>query len=217
MPTKGMIMLITEEYKKLNQQLHNSPRKFGSDGYKRVDDIYNIITTNHLESLLDYGCGQEALWKGGVYKHKEVKGLKRRLRKYLKNIDFYYEGYDPCVKGKEHIVRSNYDVVTCTDVMEHIEEDCLRDVLDNIFRLTTFITYFVINFKPANKHLPDGRNAHLIQKSIWWWMNVMTISAKRIFKDFEFVEMENEYSHKEFTLVLINKEGANLNVTSSRV
>ena len=53
--------------------------------------------------------------------------------------------------------------------MEHVESECLDDVLMHIATLSTYLTYFMIDNGPAKKILPDGRNAHLtIQGRNWW-------------------------------------------------
>jgi hypothetical protein len=64
----------------------------------------------------------------------------------------------------------NYDPVICTDVLEHVEPECLDEVLDDLRRVTRKVGFFVIATRPAKKLLPDGRNAHLIQESLQWWL-----------------------------------------------
>jgi 2-polyprenyl-3-methyl-5-hydroxy-6-metoxy-1,4-benzoquinol methylase len=66
------------------------------------------------------------------------------------------------------------DLVVCTDVLEHVEEDKIDSVLDHIFRLSAKSTYLVISTKPAKTILPDGRNAHLIIRPLDWWMKKIT-------------------------------------------
>ena len=54
--------------------------------------------------------------------------------------------------------------------MEHIEQEYLEVVLDEIKSITLKLCYFSIATKPAVKKLSDGRNAHLIQKPTRWWL-----------------------------------------------
>jgi hypothetical protein len=65
-------------------------------------------------------------------------------------------------------------MVACIDVLEHIEPDCLDDVLDHLKHLTGKIGFFTVSCIPAKKTLPDGRNAHLIQESPEWWLPKIT-------------------------------------------
>jgi hypothetical protein len=98
-------------------------------------------------SVLDYGCG-----KGGLGRA----------------IPFGICEYDPAIAGKESSPKPA-DLVVCTDVLEHIEPECLVYVLADLRRVTRKIGYFVIHTGPAQKHLADGRNAHLIQRDRMWW------------------------------------------------
>lgn len=98
--------------------------------------------------ILDYGCGQRT--------------LERDLGWAIRN-------YDPCIPGLD-ASPDPADVVVCTDVLEHIELECLDEVLDDLRRVTRKAGFFVIATRPAEKTLPDGRNAHLIQEPISWWM-----------------------------------------------
>lgn len=61
-------------------------------------------------------------------------------------------------------------MVACIDVLEHIEPDCLDNVLDHLCALTEGILFCSIDTGPAVKVLSDGRNAHLTQQPIEWWL-----------------------------------------------
>ena len=64
--------------------------------------------------------------------------------------------------------------------MEHIEPDLLDNVLDHLRALVKGVGFFTIHTEPAEKVLPDGRNAHLIQQPAAWWL-------PRILQRFELV------------------------------
>ncbi len=55
-------------------------------------------------------------------------------------------------------------------MLEHIEPDCLQDVLAHIRGLTRKCCFIVVAMRPSIKLLPDGRNAHLIVQPVRWWM-----------------------------------------------
>ncbi len=102
--------------------------------------------------ILDYGCGQRTLER---------------------DLGFAIRNYDPCISGLD-AAPDPADLVVCTDVLEHIEPECLDEVLDDLQRLTRNAGFFVIATRPAEKTLPDGRNAHLIQEPLGWWMPKLT-------------------------------------------
>lgn len=64
-----------------------------------------------------------------------------------------------------------FTVHNCTDVLEHIEPECILSVLQDLKRVVKNIGYFTIHTGPARKTLPDGRNTHLIQQKRQWWKN----------------------------------------------
>lgn len=149
-------MLISKQYLKLNRRLHKSPRGFGASGHRWSDIIMDRMVRNKWTSLLDYGCGRETLWAGA------------RRHWYGKNV--VYCGYDPAVDGRQRRPSGVFDLVACTDVMEHVEPKYLDAVIVDIFSFAKFAVFLNIALKPANKRLPDGRNTHLIIKSREWWM-----------------------------------------------
>lgn len=141
-------MLITESYRELNKQLHNNPA-YGISGQKYVEEVQNLSEYVKADSILDYGCGKGTLKSNFLFPE--------RIREY-----------DPAIAGKD-IPAEPADLVVCTDVLEHIEPECLDDVLADISRLTKKAAYLVVATFPAKKHLPDGRNAHLIQRGRDFW------------------------------------------------
>jgi hypothetical protein len=61
-------------------------------------------------------------------------------------------------------------MVACIDVLEHIEPELLDNVLDHLQSLTELVVMLTIDSGPAGKTLADGRNAHLIQEPMSWWL-----------------------------------------------
>ena len=142
-------MLISESYRELNKQLHEVNPAFGISGQKYVDEILNIVEHLKPRSILDYGCGK------GTFKSRFM-------------FPHLVSEYDPAVPGKD-AKPEPADLVVCTDVLEHIEPECLDDVLSDISRLAEKAAYLVVATYPAQKKLPDGRNAHLIQRKRDFW------------------------------------------------
>lgn len=65
---------------------------------------------------------------------------------------------------------TQHDLVVCSDVLEHIEMECLIDVIADLRSLTKKVLFVDVATRPAKKVLADGRNAHLIQKDGAWWL-----------------------------------------------
>lgn len=142
-------MLISEQYRDLNKKLHESNAAYGISGSKWADEVKALAAQLNSNDVLDYGCG------------------KCTLAKSLPELNIH--NYDPAIP--EHaLIPVPHDIVVCTDVLEHIEPECLDAVLDDLQRLTKRAGFFVVATRPAKKVLDDGRNAHLIQKSYRWWL-----------------------------------------------
>lgn len=142
-------MRITPEYAELNRQLHATRADYGQMGHRHLESIRGVAQVFQVRSILDYGCGKQTL----------IEAL--RLP--------YARGYDPCVAGLD-LEPAPADLVICTDVLEHIEPECIDDVLGHIRSLTQRVFFTAISLRPAKKTLPDGRNTHLLVRSAKWWM-----------------------------------------------
>jgi len=140
--------LITSEYAALQTAFHEQRPDYGVSGSKYVEPVLNFAEKLKTRDILDYGCGKATLQKG---------------------LPFPIQNYDPC--RLEYTRRPTpANLVVCTDVLEHIEIDCLKDVLDDITSLTLQVLFVNVACRPAKKFLPDGRNAHLIQETPNWWL-----------------------------------------------
>jgi hypothetical protein len=138
-------MLITEEYRSLNAQLHEN-EAYGTSGRHAAETIKNL-SDKYGRDILDYGCGKRTLEKA---------------------LGFPIKNYDPAIEGLD-APPEPAEIVVCGDVLEHIERDCLNDVLDDLKRVVRHIGLFTISTVPAKKFLADGRNAHLIVEKEGWW------------------------------------------------
>jgi 2-polyprenyl-3-methyl-5-hydroxy-6-metoxy-1,4-benzoquinol methylase len=146
-------VLITEKYRALNINLHQDPRYGSRVRHKLYVAIGELAMKVGAKTILDYGCG-----KGEMSKH-------------LSKVT----NYDPAVyeyfgKPRPH------DVVACCDVLEHVEPECLEEVLQDIERVAKKAIYLVISTRLASKILSDGRNAHLIVESPSWWLEKIKTS-----------------------------------------
>jgi hypothetical protein len=141
-------MLITDEYKSMQAELHKNP-EYGVSSTLYAPIVDMVIAQYQIKELLDYGAG------------------KCRLKDSLTESVIYtpYEPSNPLWDATPEPC----ELVACIDVLEHIEPDCLDDVLDDLKRLVLAYGLFTIHTGAAMKVLPDGRNAHLTQENWDWW------------------------------------------------
>ena len=173
-------MLLTESYRELNRQLHRDPT-YGVSGHKCKNDVIAACQAVQSTDILDYGCGKMTL-EG--------------------SLGFPIKNYDPCIPGLD-FPPEPADVVVCTDVLEHIEPDCIDAVLDDLYRLTKKMAVFLIANRPALRALPDGRNAHLIQEGPEWWLPKIWARGFRLV---QYRDIRNQGIPIAF-LVTVDKEG----------
>jgi hypothetical protein len=145
--------LISDEYRKMQQQLHENPN-YGVASVQYAPLVAQVIAAVGAEELLDYGAGKGRL--GITLKEHMQRPL--RIHHYDPAIPEWSAPPQPC------------GFVACIDVLEHIEPALLDNVLDDLQRVTAGIGVFTVHTKPAFKVLPDGRNAHLIQQPPAWWL-----------------------------------------------
>lgn len=141
--------LITPTYTALNKQLHRERPDYGSYGHRHIESVSGLVRVFEIRSLLDYGCGKGTLLE------------KLRLP--------FARGYDPAIPGM-NLDPKPAELVVCTDVLEHVEPDCLEAVLEHLAALTQRVLFVNIALTPAKKSLPDGRNAHLSLHTANWWL-----------------------------------------------
>lgn len=141
-------MLISAEYRALNAQLHDSQPDYGVTSSIWAQQVAQLSEQIKSRDILDYGCGK------GMLKHA---------------LGWPIREYDPAIPEKSASPQPA-DFVVCTDVLEHIEPSCLDAVLDDLQMLTKKIAFLNVATRPARKILPDGRNAHLIQEQLPFWL-----------------------------------------------
>lgn len=154
--------LITESYREQQKALHSDEKNpYGVASASYAPLVSGLIDRYGINTLLDYGAGSRLTLIKTISEQRLVK------RK------FNYIPYEPAVE-KYASTPEPAEMVACIDVLEHIEPNCLEDVLDDLKRVTINIGLFTVSCVPARKVLDDGRNAHLIQESPEWWLPKIT-------------------------------------------
>lgn len=178
---------ISEAYLETQKELHKNP-SYGMASVSMAPMIGQIIKATKIKSLSDYGAGKKRL--NAALAQQGLNG-------------YEYLPYDPAFPeyGKPEAA----DLVCCIDVLEHIEPELLSHVLDDLQRITRNLGFFSIHLAPAHKILPDGRNAHLIQETISWWL-------LKLAPRFEVIQLQSHQVYGSgFWVIVRGKQGAGLN------
>ncbi len=144
------------------QHIHETGA-YGTTSVKNLRFIRPEIRLLRPASILDYGCGQSRL---------------------LDILDLGYPvrmaRYDPAIPAYAKKPDQVFDLLINVDVLEHIEEHDLDDVLSEMASLCRN-AIVIIDTKPAARQLSDGRNAHVTLKPHAWW-------AERLSQHFPYVK-----------------------------
>lgn len=105
-------------------------------------------------SVLDFGCGRHTFRDGMKWLMPQVQVVE----------------YDPGQPGIDELPAGPFDYVVCTDVMEHVEEEFVRDTLGAIAARARHAAVFNIACCESSSRLPDGRDTHITIRSHQWWL-----------------------------------------------
>lgn len=144
-------MLITEAYRDLNARHHFEAQEWGLQSIKYWLIVKNICEMGGFKSLLDYGCGKRA--------------LERALTPHGIKVTNYDPAFPEIASPPEP-----HDFVVCTDVLEHVEPECIDDVVKDLHRVMRKCGFFVIATRPSLKSFADGSNPHRIIEGKGWWL-----------------------------------------------
>ena len=148
--------------------------------------LYRMHKLGICSSVLDYGTGKGFLVE--------------RLRAELpESIEVF--GYDPAVD--KWSCKPNFvpDILTCFDVLEHIELDSIDSIIDDIYSMNRNFCYVVIDLQPAVKKLADGRNAHVLLAPPDWWLSRFS----RLFSCLTSFVLPHENGHIQKMVIVASK------------
>lgn len=185
------------------KELHKEEGKFrGISLVPLVPTLMNITKENNCKTLLDYGCG-----KAIPYSKKECKsiGLRKPVQE-LCNLNSF-DLYDPAYPKYNKLSKKKYDIVVCTDVMEHIAEQDIDYVLKDILSHSKKTVFLNISCQPALKHFKEGKfkgqNVHVSVFHGTWWSD----KVKNIWNKFKHLKIYMVCVGKDYTHVdCIKKE-----------
>ena len=150
---------LKEEYEKLHAAGHYS----GYFCLKYKERIKELIENTSSHTILDYGCG-----KGFQY-------FKLRVHAYWK---VSVSCYDKFYKELSILPTTQSDGVICVEVLEHIPENQIDDVLKQIFGAAKKFVFLTVATKEAKKKFSNGENVHILLKDKEWWMQKINDASK---------------------------------------
>ena len=140
---------LEEEYRRM----HQKGAFTGGSLAKHVDEIKKLVSDHDVKTLLDYGCGKAKC-------HNE------KLASSVTLYDPYCEPYTTHPEG-------TFDMVICTDVLEHVPEDEVGPLLHKLMHLADKVLFLAISTRPARKTFTNGENVHVTVRPKEWWEGML--------------------------------------------
>ena len=133
---------------------------------RHAGEIKAMIDAHSARTILDYGSG-----KGCQYQQVQVTLSDGRV---FPTIPAFWgvdsvTCYDPAYEPFKQLPQMQFDGVVCTDVLEHIPEDDLPWIVEELFGFARRFVYVNVACYPAMKRLPNGENAHCTVRPTAWW------------------------------------------------
>ncbi len=159
------------EYKELfNDPNYNSH----SNNELRFQFVMNYIKNSNLQSVIDIGSGRGNLIK-------ELMESELGLEIHSADLDKFHTYNVPFYKmnilnenDREVLENKNFDLLTCLDVMEHLE----KNKTDEIFNFFSNISKFQIFTIANHPDIQEGKDIHTIQEKLPFWINSVKKSLK---------------------------------------
>lgn len=150
------IQTLEDTYKVYKDTHDRNPKFFrGYSIVPYIPEIMQLIRTSNIKNVIDYGCGKAEAWE-----HHNLKEIFKLDEIIL---------FDPGVEKYAKKPKNQVDLVICIDVMEHVPEHLVDDVMDEICDYSKKAIFFGISTRTSTKILTDGSNAHPTVKPENWW------------------------------------------------
>lgn len=151
-------------------QIHGT-KHYGRTAHEFALEVQICLLDLKPQTVLEYGCGRST------------------LRDSLELGETHWVGYDPAIPELSSLSVARADFIVNTDVLEHVPEPDVDDVLRHIRSLGERV-FFNIATRPAREILPDGSNAHCTIWSAEQWL----ARIRRVFPDSELVHVRPGHS-----------------------
>jgi len=126
---------------------------------QHADEIGKLIKQYEVKKVLDYGCGHGDQYRAPHRLH---------ARWGLKWWDVTL--YDPSFERIDEQPVGKWDLVVCSDVLEHIPEDQVEDTIGYLFMYARKLVWASVCCRPAKKNfLGTDINLHVTLKPVAWW------------------------------------------------
>jgi len=138
---------------------HQSDPKFskGTSLLKHIPYLTRVMHEHRVKSILDYGCGK-AIWWDSLFWRPVMEAHRVTVQRY-----------DPAIEKFQDLPDTRYDLVICSDVLEHLHPEDTEEVVKKLVWYTRRHLFCGISLVPAKKRFKDGTNFHTNLHTKEWW------------------------------------------------
>ena len=150
-------------FKKLgyNRHTHREPRFLFAAKY---------FAKSNLKSLVDIGTGHGLLLQIAHEINFQTELTSIDLKNYHGLNYVTHITTDITNKEDRDKITGKFEILTCLDCLEHVEEKDIYNVLEMFSRLSDIFLFSIAN----HSDIIDGVELHLIQKDSLWWTNKLS-------------------------------------------
>lgn len=181
-------MVSVETYNKvfLNKNYNNH-----ENDLIRYEFVLNEIKKNGYRNIINISSGRGYLIKEIINNMTNVDILSTDINKYH-NIDVKFKNLNLCNKETfKQLSNMNFDVLSCLDVLEHIDYVYIDEILLFFSTLSNNICLSIAN----HSDIQEGVELHLIQETHYWWTEKLT-------KYFNVLNFNSMYDNRLYCYVL---------------
>lgn len=147
------------DYLKAYREMAAGGKQFrGLSLLSNAERIGKFIRETGADTVLDYGSGAGDAYRS-PHKVHHTWGIKRP------NVALYDPSFEQYAKKPDR----RFDVVICSDVLEHIPEPDVNRFIADLFNHAKLGVWASVCTRPAKKCFPDGTNLHCTIKPYQWW------------------------------------------------
>lgn len=135
-----------------------------------LERLANIYNKDSYFSVIDVGSGRGQLIKNikDNYPNSEITSVDLN-QFHNENIVEFIKCDLSVETDRQKLLEKSYDVVTCTDVLEHLDESFIEEVIQMLSKLAKHSILAIAN----HSDIWNGIELHTIQKDCDWWTRLI--------------------------------------------
>jgi hypothetical protein len=183
------------DYKKTYEQsFENTNYNLHSDQEFRFQYVINALHQIKAGSVIDISSGRGNLINVIKNFDPKISVTSTDLKKFH-NYDVPFFEVNLCEPETfKNIEPNKFDLLTCLDVMEHIEKGCIENVLRTFSEISRFSVLTIAN----HSDILNGVELHIIQENLTYWKPIIS-------KYFVILDQQEHYNGRLYLFTLKSK------------